>query len=205
MKKIIFSILIIFLCNFPLIANSSITKQINFEWEYDISTNKLAGYILYHNGNILHTINDARTLSIDLAVELIPGETSIFTMRAFDTDKNESALSVPYNLVVPINVENNNFLPIATISFVLNNDNNTIQLSAEASNDFDGNIIVYNWKFGDGITSIEKTTIHTFANAGTYNITLTVIDNSNGSNTTNILIKVGNDKFTPTGIKIKLL
>ncbi len=43
--------------------------------------------------------------------------------------------------------------------------------------DPDGNIVAYIWNFGDGTTSSEQFPTHTYAQAGTYNVTLIVTDN----------------------------
>ena len=48
---------------------------------------------------------------------------------------------------------------------------------ASGSNDPDGDIVDYQWNFGDGVTASGPSAIHTFANDGTFEVTLTVSDN----------------------------
>ena len=43
--------------------------------------------------------------------------------------------------------------------------------------DADGTIQAWSWNFGDGNTSTQRNPSHTYASAGTYNVTLTVTDN----------------------------
>ncbi|KPV63828.1 MAG: hypothetical protein AOA66_0557 [Candidatus Bathyarchaeota archaeon BA2] len=52
-----------------------------------------------------------------------------------------------------------------------------ITFNASSSNDPDGTIVTYNWDFGDETNGTGMITSHIFTSAGTYNVTLTVIDN----------------------------
>jgi len=164
----------------PVLA--TVYKQINFEWEYDTTLPELAGYILYQDNQHLHTINDPASLAIDISVGLEPGQTTSFTMKAFDVNGNESALSVPYFLDVPSAVEGNNFLPtiLVNLSATSGDAPLTVEFSAAGSTDFDGTIVSYVWDFGDGDSAQTSTVSHTFVTAATYTVTLTVTDNDGG-------------------------
>jgi len=48
--------------------------------------------------------------------------------------------------------------------------------------DPDGNITSWHWNFGDNTNSTEQNPTHTFAETGTYTVTLTVTDDEGGSN-----------------------
>jgi PKD repeat protein len=52
-----------------------------------------------------------------------------------------------------------------------------VSFSSSGSYDSDGSIVSYYWQFGDGATSTAANPSHTYAVAGTYNVTLTVTDN----------------------------
>jgi PKD repeat protein len=163
---------------------ATVTKFINFEWEYDVTLKGLAGYILYQNGILLHTVNDPKALSVDLSVGLTPGAVEVFTMKAFDKDKKESALSAPYSLVVPSTVEGSNFLPSAMISTTQGAAHNVVLLTAAGSIDFDGSISNYEWDFGDGKKESflsDQSISHTYGADGDYVVTLRVVDNSGGA------------------------
>jgi PKD repeat protein len=54
----------------------------------------------------------------------------------------------------------------------------TCAFSSVGSTDPDGTIESYAWKFGDGSTGAGATPRHTYAEGGTYTVTLTVTDNS---------------------------
>ncbi|HEY3722970.1 MAG TPA: PKD domain-containing protein [Acidimicrobiia bacterium] len=67
----------------------------------------------------------------------------------------------------------------------------TVSFDATSSYDDDGTISSYLWNFGDNTSGSGATNQHTYANAGTYNVTLTVTDNRGG---TNVITK----QVTPT-------
>ena len=51
-------------------------------------------------------------------------------------------------------------------------------MTSGLATDPDGQIVTYIWQFGDGGVSIHQFTQHTFEEAKTYNVFLTVIDNN---------------------------
>lgn len=182
--------LLVFSCSTSALA--TVSKQFHFEWEYDINLPGLAGYIVYQNGQPLFTINDPTTLTIDFNVDLEPGQTTIFTMKAFDVDGNESALSAPYSFEVPVEVVNSNFLPEASLN--LSTWSGEVPLAvdffAEGSTDFDGTVVSYAWNFGDGTSANTSTANHTYTIAGNYTVTLTVTDNDGGEATAHTIVTV---------------
>ncbi|MCU1615891.1 MAG: Conserved secreted protein of unknown function, putative domain [Frankiales bacterium] len=58
-----------------------------------------------------------------------------------------------------------------------------LAVDASSSTDPDGSIASYAWTFGDGASGTGKTASHTYAAAGTYQVGLTVTDNSGGTGT----------------------
>lgn len=56
-----------------------------------------------------------------------------------------------------------------------------VTFSGVCSRDPDGNITHYKWDFGDECTASGASVSHAYSDTGTYNITLTVIDNDNES------------------------
>lgn len=56
-----------------------------------------------------------------------------------------------------------------------------------------GSTLTYQWNFGNGNTSTSATpTVQTYSTAGTYNVTLTVTDNNNCSNTATTNVSIAN-------------
>jgi PKD repeat protein len=51
------------------------------------------------------------------------------------------------------------------------------------SKDEDGTIVGWHWSFGDGLESNERNPVHTYADPGHYDVSLTVTDNNGATNT----------------------
>jgi len=56
-----------------------------------------------------------------------------------------------------------------------------VAFDGSASNDPDGNIVSYSWDFGDGNTGTGPTPVHTYLTEGNFNVTLTVTDNNDAT------------------------
>lgn len=64
--------------------------------------------------------------------------------------------------------------PAAVIHYTQNGK--TLTFDASSSLDPDGNIVNYTWNFGDNSSGSGPTVVHTFMNDGSYQVTLSVID-----------------------------
>jgi PKD repeat protein len=69
-----------------------------------------------------------------------------------------------------------NQLPVADFSFTCTELD--CSFDGSASTDPDGNIVSYDWDFGDGSTVTGATTAHTYATGGSYTVTLRVTDDA---------------------------
>lgn len=167
-------------------------KQINFQWQYDTDLPELAGYVLYQDGRYLQEIHDPAVLSTYLSVGLTPGRSTLFTMRAIDRHGNQSAMSAPYRLDVPVAVENNNFLPQPrlTLSTMVGNAPLVINFSAQGSTDFDGVITSCLWEFGDGNSAMGTEVSYSYRTVGTFPVRLTVTDDQGGQMVTEQVVTV---------------
>lgn len=95
--------------------------------------------------------------------------TSVLAQSEFTGNLNTVAIS---------DAEGTNNPP--TASFTYTQDGDTFTFDASGSSDSDGAIVEYRWDFGDGVTGTGSTISHQFQNASTQDVTLTLIDNTNG-------------------------
>jgi PKD repeat protein len=73
-----------------------------------------------------------------------------------------------------------------------------VTFDGTGSSDPDGDIVSYEWSFGDDSTGTGETTSHSYTAAGTYNISLTVTDESDVSASDSSTAKIGTDNQPPT-------
>jgi PKD repeat protein len=64
--------------------------------------------------------------------------------------------------------------PVADFTYTITNF--SVSFDASSSFDPDGEILVWYWTFGDGLCGQGETIDHTYPQSGTYNVTLTVVD-----------------------------
>jgi PKD repeat protein len=85
-----------------------------------------------------------------------------------------------------------------TAAFTSSANNLIASFDATGSSDIDGTIASYAWNFGDGTTGTGVKPSHTYATANTYNVTLTVTDNSGATGTITHPITVAAQNIPPT-------
>ncbi|MCA9401258.1 MAG: PKD domain-containing protein, partial [Candidatus Omnitrophica bacterium] len=97
-------------------------------------------------------------------------------------------------------IENQNQPPVAQVSAnpASGTVPLTVQFSSSGSTDPDGQIVSYVWDFKDGSTTSSVNPSHTFQNAGSYNVVLTVTDNEGLVDQAQVNINVGQNN-PPTG------
>lgn len=92
----------------------------------------------------------------------------------------------------PIIITGNNELPIPDFSIAAAKANRSFQFNGNLSRDPDGKITAYIWDFGDGKTDKGNPKTHTYANDGTYTVTLTVRDDNQATVSISKDVVVGN-------------
>jgi hypothetical protein len=81
----------------------------------------------------------------------------------------QSGWSEPFTISIVMNQP-----PVADFTYTITNF--SVSFDASSSFDPDGEILVWYWTFGDGLCGQGETIDHTYPQSGTYNVTLTVVD-----------------------------
>ena len=82
------------------------------------------------------------------------------------------------NALAAVEAAGGGIAPSASFSFTTDEQSNTANFT-NTSTDSDGTVVSYAWDFGDGQSSSLENPTHTYASTGTYNVTLSVTDNDN--------------------------
>ena len=95
-------------------------------------------------------------------------------------------------------VQNNPPVANASLSDTYGYIGQDLTFDASRSYDSDGNIQVYLWDFGDGITTDSQVTTHEYSQIGTYHVALTVTDNNGATDKDAIIVTIISANNPPT-------
>lgn len=101
-----------------------------------------------------------------------------FFSLAFLTSAVASDFSGSLKGVTITDAQKNNTPPVAAFTHTISGD--TVSFDASGSYDPDGSIGEYKWDFGDGNGAIGANASHKYTEIGTFQVTVTVVDNANG-------------------------
>jgi len=149
-------------------------------------------------GLILNNSSDSVTL-IDPNNKVVDqySYASAQTDKSFSRDSNSASSSwvtnYPPSPGAPNQAPQNQY-PVANAGSNISNAKigETLNFNGSSSYDNDGAIVGYTWNFGDGSTGSNVTTTHSYSTAGTYQVVLTVRDNSGATSTSSITVTVIN-------------
>ncbi|NOX80936.1 MAG: PKD domain-containing protein [Deltaproteobacteria bacterium] len=185
---ILLSILIL-----PVLASAH-QRVIHVEWQYQHNGDNLAGFRLYHGNNLACEIADPDATSMDCSVDVPDGE-SLFTLTSYFKDGTESPPSAPFPYVF------SSVLKAVLSADVLKGTSPlTVAFNANSST---GNILSYDWTFGDGETGVGSTISHVFSPAGSYNVTLKITDDQGATDQATVAIVVtspSSSNIPPTAV-----
>ncbi len=120
-----------------------------------------------------------------------PGRYEV-TLTVTDDDVSEQRLSALVTHVIDVKAPENSAPTAAAGADMTVARGEIVRFDGTASADADGNIMVYDWDFGDGGRSPDARPVHAFHDAGTYTVELTVTDDGTPalSDKANIVVTV---------------
>lgn len=122
------------------------------------------------------------------------GQAGSYTARLIVTDKDGA--QVADTATVQINGVNQ--APLAVISGPSSGQvGEPLAFSGGNSRDSDGSIVGYAWNFGDGTSVSGVNVSHTYSQAGSYEVSLTVTDNSGLTGSSTITVQISEVVKTP--------
>jgi len=180
-----------------MLCHGESTSQFN-EYGLDILNERNSGKDItaaIQNVEQIDSDNDPAGLSNiqEIIAHAQPGWTDGPNNTVYNVDGSTylSGQDAPIQVVLdPITANND---PVAEANGPYSADIGTpVSFSSSGSSDSDGIIQTYLWSFGDGGTSTQANPIHTYADAGSYTVSLTVTDDlgATGSDTSTAVITV---------------
>lgn len=108
-----------------------------------------------------------------------------------------------FKVTIDDGIGGGNIAPAADFSFTTSGL--TVDFT-DQSTDSDGNVVGWNWDFGDSNISTSQNTSHTYAASGTYTVSLTATDDdgATGSTSQDVTVSDGNIDITLTAIGYKV-
>ncbi len=152
----------------------------------------------------VHTVNDVQIIAV-----IMPNTAAVNTdWTVYKTTLLAVEQLSGYNLfsLLPPNIklalETNDTPPVARATGPgTGNEGSSLSFCASASSDADvGDVLTYAWTFGDGGTATGVNPSHTYADNGTYTVTMTVKDSKGVTDQTTLTVNVANVAPVITGI-----
>lgn len=132
---------------------------------------------------------------------LAEGQTYFFAVTAYDVMANESGFSSEVSTMI----STVNTPPRASFSYECVN---LVCSFTDTSTDADGATIAWRWDFGEGSSATGQSVTHTYAEAGTYAVTVTVTDENGATDSATQSLAIastsaGTITLTALGYKVK--
>lgn len=187
---------------------TSSTSYNDSKWHQVVATQSSAGMKLYVDGVLAGT--NPQTNAQDYTGYWRAGgdvtwgssdayfNGSLDEFAVYQTALSASTVAQHFTLGAPIP---QNVLP--TASFSSSVADKTVTVNGSGSADSDGTIATYTWNFGDGSPTVAGTVSsasHTYSAAGTYSVTLSVVDNSGGSDSVSHDVQIVHVNSAPVAI-----
>ncbi len=167
---------------------SAIQRDIHAEWDYPYNNNT-SGFRLYYENTLACETTDPKATSMNCPVDAPDGETW-FTLTTFFQDGLESPHSPPFSYIFSSTLK-------AAFTAAPAAGESPLPVTFDAGPST-GNIISYDWLFGDGETGTGNPVTHTFTSAGSYTVTLKTTDDTGAFDQEVISVEITNPTIANT-------
>ncbi|MEA1866505.1 MAG: PKD domain-containing protein [Thermodesulfobacteriota bacterium] len=199
----------------PQNAATAYAESATLSWDA-VNASDLQGYVVYWSTTSINSANftdyeECQAVGDITSFEITGlevGQTYYFTVTSMDLAGQESNFSDEISHTIPDLFKNQPPVALASTDVVVGQVPLLVNLDASDSCDTDGNIIFYNWTFGDGESSDEICPSHTYIQPGIYTVHLTVTDSNEVVGTTALEIVVIEEipevaiNFQPSNAKV---
>ena len=166
----------------PLRPSGPVFIELGVEYEYTTSGYDVGGgdvrFRFDWGDGTLSNLTSYVASNTSVSMRHIWKNASTFSIRVLAQDEEglESRWSLPLEVVVSQDAHGASPIAVVNIS-EHENVSSEVFFNASASYDIDGEIVSYEWDFGDGTTGIGRNVGHVYAHPGEYSVTLTLRDN----------------------------
>jgi PKD repeat protein len=182
---------------FPQSAEIAYAENVILSWD-EVDAPDLEGYVAYWGTSSINSLGFSgyeesqavgNITSFEIA-GLEPGQTYYFAVTAMDLTGQESDFSNEVSCTISPYIENQPPVALASTDVIVGQAPLLVNFVASDSYDPDGNIISYNWTFGDGESSDDIYPGHIYVQPGIYTVQLTVTDSDDAIGATALEIVV---------------
>ena len=153
----------------------------NIGYQYALRTNNASNNFIYHNNFIKNHDNNVDDSCNNSWDDGYPSGGNYWDDYTGNDSNGDGIGDTPYPIPggdnedrYPLMEPWNLTPPVA--NFIYNVEESPVMFDASSSYDIDGEIISYEWDFGDGTTGTGEIIYHKYCTNGTYDVTLTVRD-----------------------------
>nr|WP_320010684.1 PKD domain-containing protein [uncultured Desulfobulbus sp.] len=146
-------------------------KSLDFTWDYTGDPTAITAFRVYQNNMAICQTTDTTARSLTCVVD-VPSDALAYGIKAVDVDDKETELS---NVLAYFKLSPEPSVLFAVIQADQLEGTAPLTVNFDAASST-GNIIQYQWDFGDGSTGEASQISKEYSNAGTYTAKLNVVD-----------------------------